>query len=186
MKGAQKVPRSHLTPSGTLGGGISGRWTVPTASGRTGRATQDPRHGKRIKRTIQTSFSCLKTGPPGAFRFRCSERGRNILIARPKAENRDRFFSDSRLGTDADATVRPLRAETTWRSLDLAAAEGLYQARSQTANALKSSWYRTNVERAGALSCLDDDGLDGLVPPVAFPVHRLPVSRCLCKAEYHI
>ena len=42
--GAQKVPGSHLTPSGTLGGGLSGRWTVPTASGR---ATQDPRHGNR-------------------------------------------------------------------------------------------------------------------------------------------
>ena len=35
------------------------------------------------------------------------------------SENRDRFFSDSRIGTDADATVRPLRAETLAMHLNL-------------------------------------------------------------------
>ena len=33
-KGGQTVPRSYLTPSGGTGGGLGGRRTVPTASGR--------------------------------------------------------------------------------------------------------------------------------------------------------
>ena len=47
------------------------------------------------------------------------------------------------------------------RSLDLAAAQGSHQARSQTDDSLESSWYQTIVERAGALSPMMDGGQDG-------------------------
>ena len=42
------------------------------------------------------------------------------------------------------------------RALGLIQAEGTHKERSKTANALKSSWYQTNVERAGALSPMMD------------------------------
>ena len=86
------------------------------------------------------------------------------------SENRDRFFSDSRLGTDADATVRPLHAETLaiprprrCRGIAPSAISDRQRAEEQLV---------LNQRRESRRS-LDDDGLDGLVPPVAFPAHRL-------------
>ena len=73
------------------------------------------------------------------------------------SEESDRFFSDSRLGTNANATVHPLRV---LHSVAVATScvQRTRQEQSQTDDALESSWYQTitNVERAGALSPMMD------------------------------
>ena len=83
------------------------------------------------------------------------------------------------------------------RSLDLVAAEGSQQARSQTDDALESSWYQTNVERAGALSPMMDGSNSSLQArspcitaaalcfPAAKPTHMMPSLPILAHASMH-
>ena len=83
------------------------------------------------------------------------------------------------------------------RSLDLAAAEGSHQARRQTDDALKSSWYQANVERAGALSPMMDGSNSSLQArspcitaavlclPAAISAHMMPSAPKLAHASMH-
>ena len=83
------------------------------------------------------------------------------------------------------------------RSLDLVAAEGSQQARSQTDDALESSWYQANVDRAGALSPMMDGSNSRLQArsscttaavlclPAAMPTHLMPSASILAHASMH-
>ena len=76
-------------------------------------------------------------------------------------------------------------------------AQRTFQQRSQTANALKSSWYKTNIERAGALSPMMDGSNSSLQArspcttaaalclPVAIPAYMMPSAPILAHASMH-
>ena len=81
--------------------------------------------------------------------------------------------------------------------LGVAKAEDTRQERSQTANALKSRWYKTNVERAGALSPMMDGSNSSLQArspcttaavlcfPAAMPTHLMLLVPILAHASMH-
>ena len=70
------------------------------------------------------------------------------------SENRDRFFSDTRFGTDRAPTVHPLRARLIKCALPRSRAQRTFQQRSQTVNALKHRRYNksTTTRSAQALT----------------------------------
>ena len=70
-----------------------------------------------------------------------------------ESEKSCRFVSDTRFGTDADATVRPVCVLVMACALGVAEAEGTSQERSQSANALKNS---KSTFSAGASSPMMD------------------------------
>ena len=127
------------------------------------------------------------------------------------SEKSDRFFSDSRLGTDADATVRPLHAGTPAipgsRRCPLPRVEGSHQARvsdqQRAGEQLVPNQRReTRLERAGALSppalspMMDgsNSSLQARSPcttatalcfPAAILTHMMPSLPILAHASMH-
>ena len=83
------------------------------------------------------------------------------------------------------------------RALGIAIAEGTQPERSKKSIALKSRWYKTNVERAGALSPMLDGSNSSLQArspcttaaalcfPAAMPTHLMPSVPILAHASMH-